>query len=516
MFAIGALLVIIAFILILIALFSPKEQPVEDTITSTNFPTPTTYSLFRNPFTQKKIPSPTPTKTLLQAKEINEQQAKTSFEQVKKIVSPPHTEGDFRAFYSAQLNKIVIDQQSSRSTSSVETWLRNNKSEHLLQSNRIIFYNSAAKRNLSAEQTVKLEALKTALKTTPISVANFKLFYEEEHDLVILEISPEIEKLPADELEKVIAIFAQENNIDTEIISNSDLTIRSFSSQQQTYGLSNFEEVYRNTQQVEQSTANNSNGEDKQTSSSSANSNNSTKDTIENTTSKLTNLLFVFTIPTTPPSRYTPPPSQNPTSSPNNPVSPSPNSEISSDPSISLPPVNSDNGSIITQASRIIPQLRTGLWDYYNRLTTQISGNGYQTPYREGRSKGTGRNGLFWCTNLVISSYRLAGHIDLKEGPMESVTYMRQWWQQKGGKYVHIPGNNLTALQKIKPGCAFFFEYNNQHTGLVKSVNWMGNNNGKLIIYESNSSKTESQFTIRDGVVRDTYGMTLTGFGCVN
>lgn len=178
----------------------------------------------------------------------------------------------------------------------------------------------------------------------------------------------------------------------------------------------------------------------------------------------------------------------------------------------------SDNTrSVLTQAERILPRLQPGVWNFYNKHTQVVSGNGYTTPYRAGLTAGEGsttRNGIFWCTNLVISAYRLAGISGPSEGAMESVIYMRGWWQRQQNGFVHVAGNNLSALQRVKPGCAFFLENNGQHTGLVKSVNMDSRGNGTMVIYESNSGRTESSFPIVGGVVKNTYGMQLTGFGC--
>jgi hypothetical protein len=165
--------------------------------------------------------------------------------------------------------------------------------------------------------------------------------------------------------------------------------------------------------------------------------------------------------------------------------------------------------------------LETGsLWNYYNRMQADISNNGYTATKRQGLNDGTTPTGLYWCTNLVIDSYNLAGKRGLVANH-QAVVDMRKFWKTATGyKYVDYSGNKQQAIQAITPGYAIFFEQNDgvasgaEHVAILKSIEVDNRGNGQIQTYDSNSSVKISQYPIRNWNIENTRYPTR-GFGGV-
>ncbi|MCA9371990.1 hypothetical protein KC726_03770 [Candidatus Woesebacteria bacterium] len=187
------------------------------------------------------------------------------------------------------------------------------------------------------------------------------------------------------------------------------------------------------------------------------------------------------------------------------------------------------NSDIIKNAELVSANLELGSYnfglsfDLYNRNVKQISNQYHTTPYREGAVKDVGDTGLFWCTNMVISSYSLSGYLGMGANE-QGVQRMMDFWRKPNDQFIffdHYAGDKQTNMLSIKPGCAFFMErtpglYDGQHTGIVYTITVDSHGNGSMTTLESNSSNKINKYTIKDYDIpnlRDDYKMT--GFGCI-
>lgn len=153
----------------------------------------------------------------------------------------------------------------------------------------------------------------------------------------------------------------------------------------------------------------------------------------------------------------------------------------------------------------------------YNKLTTRISNsNGYTTPYRTG-SCGYGSD-TFFCTNMVISSYALAG---LPHNWSQSVYTMVKHWENTPG-FV-IKSNTRQTIDSLEPGDVIFLardangfieRVGGRHVVLVKNVYINSDGNGRIYIYQANSPDPESSIKIENFVAkpRSTWKAILFGF----
>jgi len=158
-------------------------------------------------------------------------------------------------------------------------------------------------------------------------------------------------------------------------------------------------------------------------------------------------------------------------------------------------------------------------WGYkmYNKLTIRLSSNGYTTPYRTGSCGFSGNT--FFCTNIVKSSYALAGH---QNSWSQSVFHMARNWQTKGPGYAVLTENNRSSVSQIKPGDVFFmgsepdsldtFSSGHRHVILVEDVNidpttgW-----GRINYVQSNGPKTRSHLRVENWVVKHNYSSNPNG-----
>lgn len=186
---------------------------------------------------------------------------------------------------------------------------------------------------------------------------------------------------------------------------------------------------------------------------------------------------------------------------------------------------NTDLESVLNWAEIINNNLEKGSVDpsYYNKLVDTPQNVGYTATYREGLDTGIGRTGQYWCTNLVIDSYNLAGIKGLGI-EHQTVVNMRSFWMNAlNYKYIdYLNGDKAQALSQIQSGCAVFFERNPgvhtgfEHAAIIKSINIDSNTNGYMETYDSNSTVKITNYPIYSGDIKNTpLSELLVGFGCI-
>lgn len=506
---VAILIFILSFILILMAVLTPQQDTVPD-LNSSSKAIPTKTPFFINPF-RKKTPTPTPKNPHIAFTQLSEQLIKKTYETT-----------DFKASYSPELKKIIIEKKNESALPKIQAWLRENGLDELSKdSSKFTIIDQKNKTNIS--QTQK-DALNTFKEKMPMYDPDIIIKYEKETDSLIVDYQNNPEQG-----EKRLEEIARENNIPSDIINNRDLIIvkdpsndLSFvgENQPQNNGIIYSPDApsYPNRQNVTPSY---------QYPIATATPSHQQKQINDYFVTTLQSLFENYSdiSPTTTPrptniASTTPQPGiTNASSSPSSTPQPTTGSNN--------PPISTDP-NIINQALRIVPNLQKATWNMYNRLVTRISNGSYTTPYREGATSDctngacVGNRGLFWCTNIVISAYNLAGIRGLNENH-QGVISMRQYWMNASGyKYVdYYQSDKIQALRQVQPGCAFFFELipgvrkGAEHTGLVKKVTMDSQGNGTLETIESNNSRIQISYPISQGNVRNTpRGMQVVGFGC--
>lgn len=179
------------------------------------------------------------------------------------------------------------------------------------------------------------------------------------------------------------------------------------------------------------------------------------------------------------------------------------------------PSVNSND--IVYWAKRINDALEPGLPpSSYNKMMADISNGSYSSTKRSAQDRGVSPTGIYWCTNIVIDSYNLAGISGL--GPThQGVRSMMDFWKSTSG-YNFIAYGGLPSLKETQPGFALFriyqpnYEYD--HVSIIQNISIDDRGNGDIKTLDSNSIKGWSS-TIRDGkVLEGTYfKSSIVGFG---
>lgn len=173
---------------------------------------------------------------------------------------------------------------------------------------------------------------------------------------------------------------------------------------------------------------------------------------------------------------------------------------------------------ILYWAQQINDQLQPGLpVDSFNKMLANITNGTYIATIRRALDRGVNSTGIYWCTNIVIDSFNLAGVEGL--GPnQQGVRSMMTFWQTTPG-YKYIPNTGIDALRQIKPGYAVFRKYESNytfdHVSLVKSVSVDERGNGKIETLDSNTYKGWRS-TIMGGEFTDkSFLSPIVGFGAV-
>jgi hypothetical protein len=187
-------------------------------------------------------------------------------------------------------------------------------------------------------------------------------------------------------------------------------------------------------------------------------------------------------------------------------------------------------GSVMEWAVKINEALERGDDGYYNKMTADIEGCDYRAVQRQGHDSPTEK---YWCTNLVIDAYNLAGitglNVDAGPGVVsgslpppghQQVITMANWWMTAPG-YIYIDvrgGDRPAAMQNVRPGYAIFYESvfgeenGREHVALVSSISVDSKGNGEIATIDSNAESTEFTYRVVKGTVKDT-PYPVIGFG---
>lgn len=154
----------------------------------------------------------------------------------------------------------------------------------------------------------------------------------------------------------------------------------------------------------------------------------------------------------------------------------------------------------------------------YNRRITPLTNGNYAATIREGRSVAT----IYWCTNLVIDAFNLAGIKGLEVAKHQAVVEMTRFWKKDPG-YTYLDytnGDKASILQQVKPGYAILFQVvpgqfgDVDHAAMVKSLTVDSRGNGNIETYDSNTDAKVTKYPIVNWIIKDVYVKTYTiGFG---
>lgn len=185
-------------------------------------------------------------------------------------------------------------------------------------------------------------------------------------------------------------------------------------------------------------------------------------------------------------------------------------------------PQDKDAVGILNWMEQINNSLETGLWGNYNKMLANINNGSYQAVKRAGIEKNTSPNGLYWCTNIVIDSYNLAGKSGLGDNQQAVVSMVNFWKNALGYKYLdHLNGNHRDVLLNVLPGYAIFFEdvpgqfTEREHTAIIKTIDIDTNGNGEIETYDSNSGRKINIYPVDNWSVKNIPYSYLVGFGGV-
>ncbi|MBI2430787.1 MAG: hypothetical protein HYV39_02125 [Candidatus Levybacteria bacterium] len=193
-------------------------------------------------------------------------------------------------------------------------------------------------------------------------------------------------------------------------------------------------------------------------------------------------------------------------------------------PTISPPsqsPLSETAKKILDWTIKISNVLEEGPLGDYNKMIANITNGSYNSTKRTGEFINTGPRGLYWCTNLVIDVYNLAGKSGLNDNH-QAVVSMRNFWKTAPG-YIHLDylsGNHQNILSTIFPGFAIFFESQpgvftgNEHVAIIKSKSLDSRGNGFIETYDANTNAKTQRYPVVNWDVKNQL-YTLVAFGIV-
>lgn len=159
--------------------------------------------------------------------------------------------------------------------------------------------------------------------------------------------------------------------------------------------------------------------------------------------------------------------------------------------------------NVLTWVEKINSFLEEGPLGDFNKMITIITNNAYTATKRTGEFINTSDRGLYWCTNLVIDAYNLAGKTGLGIN-QQAVISMRNFWKTTPG-YIHLDylnGNHQSILSRVSPGYVVFFEQQpgvftgNEHVSIVKTINIDSEGKGFLETYDANTNAKTQRYPI--------------------
>lgn len=188
-----------------------------------------------------------------------------------------------------------------------------------------------------------------------------------------------------------------------------------------------------------------------------------------------------------------------------------------------------DLAGVVQWAERISKELQAGNPpSSYNKMVANITNGTYTATtrtaiYREG-ARSVSPDGIYWCTNIVVDSYNLAGIKGLNANH-QGVRGMKTFWESTPN-YQFIRYTGSDSLKQVKPGFALFRvcqglcggivqdNYERDHVSIVHAINPPDDKgNGSIKTLDSNSAK-EWSTTIREGKIIETFfAAPIVGFG---
>jgi len=180
-------------------------------------------------------------------------------------------------------------------------------------------------------------------------------------------------------------------------------------------------------------------------------------------------------------------------------------------------------GDIVSWAGQISNNLQAGqVCDGWNcrQINNSISNGSFSAAVRQGYDDSLTTTGRYWCTQLPIDSYNLAGKKGLNNSHAAVVNMVKFWQITAGYKYLDYSGsgNHQQILSQLQPGCAMFQESKHgvytgyEHAAVVKDVS-INNGNGYIMTYDSNGPKKTSRYIIDNWQVTNNF-YSYVSFGC--
>lgn len=151
----------------------------------------------------------------------------------------------------------------------------------------------------------------------------------------------------------------------------------------------------------------------------------------------------------------------------------------------------------------------------FNKMVNNITNGSYTASIRQALDRGVGQTGIYWCTNLIIDAFNLAGITGL--GPNhQGVRGMLDFWKTTPG-YVFIANTGTDSLKTIKPGFAVFRinpgDYTFDHVSMVKNISIDDRGNGSIETIDSNSFKGWISTVVNGKIIDTTFLAPIVGFG---
>ena len=159
------------------------------------------------------------------------------------------------------------------------------------------------------------------------------------------------------------------------------------------------------------------------------------------------------------------------------------------------------NNTILSWGQQISSYLQTyptscsGFY-IYNVMLQPVSNGSYTARQKPGSECGTAGSS-YYCTNLVIDSYNLAG---IKNNFSQYVPTMIGQWESVAGLAVQRSSN----VNRLQPGDAIFWLISNaassaQHTDIIQSIDVSASTgNGTLTTIDANTNSKVNKFYVRD------------------
>ncbi len=189
----------------------------------------------------------------------------------------------------------------------------------------------------------------------------------------------------------------------------------------------------------------------------------------------------------------------------------------------SLPSSGFSGGSnIVSWTNQISNNLQAGqiCEGWYCKQIGSVSSGSYKAAIRQGYNNSLESSGRYWCTQLVIDSYNLAGKTGLNNSHAGVVNMAKFWQRTAGYKYLDYSAssNHQQILTQVKSGCAMFQESRHgvhtgfEHAAIVREIN-IKNGNGYIVTYDANGPKKTSRYIIDDWQITNNF-YSYVSFGC--